>query len=158
MPRRRQNNPRSPALFLEPVEPARESGLAFGVGIWVEDGIPSRHDRCACDEALIQGGGIDLTSCFAIGSQDGFHGGLVVVEDLGILDDGCDVPFDGAGEGVLPVSPEQPGGGVHEIPQMCVPVQGLVGQVTERVERLAEVVTQHLGDRLGKKGAVLEDG
>ena len=154
----RQSDPASPRFFLKPLDPALEPGLAFGVGIGVKNGIPSGHDCGPRNQALLQCGGIDLAACGAVGSENGLNLGLIFFEDLGIPNDGCDVPLNGAGEGVLPICPEQPDGRVHEVPQMRVPMQRLMRQVTQEVERGAEVVAQHFRDRLGKEVAVLEDG
>ena len=83
-----------------------------------------------------------------IQNRRGFGG--LVVEVEGVPGDRGEVPLDGTEEGVLPIGPEQSRGGLHEIAEMGVAMQGLLGKGEQDLGRLLQMMMQHPTGRLIK--------
>lgn len=118
--------------------------LAFGGWIGVEQRVPSAHDGGPGDEALVEGGLVDLAATLEVSIEDLVRSGLVVIQQLAVPNGGGEIPFDGPGECVLPIGPEQAHGGVHEVSQMGIAVKWLMGQRAENFDGITKVVAEQL--------------
>ena len=144
-------------LLGEPVEAELEFVLAVRGGVWVEDWVPGRHDGGAGDEGVVEGGGVPGAAGGLVGLEDLLGGGGVVLEDEGVPDDGGEVPFDGAEEGVFPVGPEEAAGGGEEVSFVGIAVEGLHGEGGEGVEGGVEVAFEEVEGGLGEEVGVFEE-
>jgi hypothetical protein len=145
-------------LGLEPVESALEFGLAIRVWIWVKDGIPRDHHNGSSDEGLVQVIAIDLAAGLSVSGEDLINGVVVLIEDLGVPDDGGKVPLNRTGEGVFPIGPEQAIRGLHEIAHVGIPVKRLMGGRVENVDRLSQVADEAIQSVFGEEIACRENG
>ena len=104
--------------------------------------VPGAHHGGSGDQAVVEGVRIDPPAGVLIGVEDGVGGFVIPVEDAGVPDDGGEVPFDRALEGVLPIGPQQAESGVEEVAGMGVAVEGLGGKSPECGDGRGEPVAQ----------------
>ena len=102
--------------------------------------------------------GVDLASGLSVSGEDLVNGVVVLIEDLGVPDDGGKVPLSRTGEGVFPIGPEQAIRGLHEIAHVGIPVKRLMGGRVENVDRLSQVADEAIQSVFGEEIACLENG
>lgn len=116
--------------------------LTLWGGFGIEDGVPGAHDGGAGDEAGLEGLGIEAAAGLVEGPEGGVDGGVVVGEEFFIPDEGGEVPFDGAGEGIFPVGPQESMRGVDGVARVGVAMEGLVGESGQLIDRLFEMIDE----------------